>query len=126
MTEDKPDQPDFTERQNKKKLNMKTLEKLTAAMTEMDRVTPRPLNHEDYAQVAISEIRKLSNITSSDDQDKMHQLILEITVNSANLQYIIDTGKINGNMLMEIGHAMEQYARYRIDKTLSEGLQNLH
>lgn len=106
--------------------NMKTLEKLTAAMAEIDRVTPRPLTHEDYAQVAISEITRLSSITSSDDHDKMLQLISVITVNSANLQYIIETGKINGNMLMEIGHVMEQYARYRIDKTLSGGLQNLH
>jgi hypothetical protein len=105
---------------------MMTQEKLTAAMAEMDRVTPRPLSHEDYAKVAISEITRLSHITSSDDQDKVHELIREITVNPANLQYIIETGKINGNMFMEISHAMEMYFKYRIDKILSGGLQNLH
>jgi uncharacterized surface protein with fasciclin (FAS1) repeats len=101
------------------KTTIKATNKLTAAMSEMDKITPRPLTHQDYANVAISEITKLSNISGSDDQNKMNEIIAEITVNPANLQHIIETGKINGNMLREICHAMAQYGRYRMDTIIS-------
>lgn len=46
----------------------------------------------------------------------MNEVIAKIKVNGSNLQYIAETGHINGSLLMSIQDALREYAESAIDQ----------